>query len=241
MIPVQRAAVAHFEVIVVGLARRNRIKPIAVVSRVDGQPVPMHDRRCVDAVGERCAHALPAAQDERGIEVIAPAMAHPEGERAMDHACRQATGLRGDERERLAGQREAAEVTGVPRNVQRPRIALRAAQVARGPTPMRGLLRRCGTRECRKPQYGRSGKRANEDPTLHRGLADSFMADRGRRGLTGSRPPTADHPPESRPPCGWSRCRSRPPRSTGRTRRTASRRRASAPCSTGGVRPESSP
>ena len=60
VIPVQRPAIAHLEVVGVGLAGRNRMKSVAVVPRVDGESVPMCDRWRVEAVGKRYAHAFPA-------------------------------------------------------------------------------------------------------------------------------------------------------------------------------------
>src|SRR6188472_4221317 len=68
VIPVEPAAIANVECVIVALARRGEREAAAIVVRVDGKAMPVGDRRCVERVVQRYAQALATSHDERGID-----------------------------------------------------------------------------------------------------------------------------------------------------------------------------
>ena len=95
-------------------------------------------------------------------------MARAVGERTVHYAHRQPARLRGDERERFAGQRESAEISGAARNVQRPRAAPLPHQSIRvAPSPCAECCVGAGRAKAARPSavIARSARR-REDRTI---------------------------------------------------------------------------
>ena len=75
VIPVQSASVTHLEIVGIASSGRGQGHAGAVVTGVDRQPMPVHDRCFIKAVVELDAHALSRPQHERRIDELAAVIA----------------------------------------------------------------------------------------------------------------------------------------------------------------------
>src|SRR6202158_6608386 len=71
MIPVERGAVAHPEIVGVALARSRQRHAAAVVTRVDSQAVPVHDGRLVELVDKLDPDPLTGLENQRRVALYA--------------------------------------------------------------------------------------------------------------------------------------------------------------------------
>ncbi len=127
VIPVHSAAVANREIVFIARTRGDQDRTVAVVARIDREPVPVDDRRLREQVDERDAGPFAVLQDQRRIRVAPSAVARGKTLRSRRKGRRYAAGRTGCQRQEFAARCQAAQVARVSRNEEAARTPVAGA------------------------------------------------------------------------------------------------------------------
>ena len=155
MIPIERTAIPHLEIVPIRFTRSDQAHAASVVARIDRQSMPVRDRRLIETIDEVNLNPLAAAKNERRIDVVASFVQRTIGEGTVDDAPRQSGCTCRDQRERSAARCQAAQIAPIARHEESLRRAggadvdqLRGA----GRTHQRGKTQRARTSEKGTPR-----------------------------------------------------------------------------------------
>ena len=148
VIPVERGAVAHPEIVGVALARCRQRHAAAVVPRVDSQAVPVHDGRLVELVDKLDPDPLTGLENQRRIAIFATLVGREISQRQGGSAALAAR------RNRRRAQRNDLAVAG--REAPEPAVA--GGHEQRSGTGVRRTIISAGT--SRRQRFGVRGPHA---------------------------------------------------------------------------------